>query len=89
MRARRSARLAIAVLSVLAVLILPACSRGYWAHPTATPQDLARDDYQCKLENRALGMSGGVPVRVTDRGMYARCMQIRGYVWTRRSASAD
>jgi integrase len=37
--------------SLLVVLLLAGC--GTWKHPTATREQLLRDDYECKRENRA------------------------------------
>ena len=62
---------------VLAFLCLAACST--WHRPNTTEQQMKIDDYQCKSENRMRAVIDFIPVHYTDKGMYKRCMEIRGY----------
>lgn len=63
---------------LLALLLLSGC--GHWIHPTASPEQLRKDDYECRVENRYI-YGNAFPVQ--DRRMYAYCMQVRGYQWMR------
>ncbi len=65
--------------SLLVVLFLAGCG-GTWTHQTATREQFLRDDDECKQENRATVMVGDIPFGHTDRGMYRRCMELRGYM---------
>ena len=60
-------------------LLLFGCA-GHWVHPTATREQVLKDDYECTIENR---YAFPVMFQTKDRRMYARCMQVRGYVWSR------
>jgi hypothetical protein len=64
-------------LAASAVLGFAACKTPYQKEG-ATPEDFERDKYVCLAEARAGSWGWGFP-RARDQGLFAKCLEARGW----------
>ena len=78
-------QIARAAVAVVAGLGLLACKTPYHKEGAST-KDFERDKYACFAEARAGSWAYGFP---RDEGLYAKCMESRGWSRTAKGAASE
>ncbi len=66
---------------VIAILLVCTACAPKLVKTGATPDEFKVDDYQCRAQWRQnVYLEGIIPVHHTDKAMYYRCMELKGWV---------